>query len=149
MGRRDLLRSLAQRLLQLGSVLGLTIGVALASSRSFLPTLFASHPDVLSHVRRLLLVAGLQMPLVALVLVFEGFLVGCGRFSFLARSSTLSSGLISLLLLSLPRVAGADVVSVWLGIKAMFVLRLVAVLYALLDKQRSPLYVDTPSPSKA
>lgn len=141
MGRRDLLRSLARRLLEMGSVLGVSMGALLIASRGFLPSWFTDHPLVLGHVSRLLVVAGLQMPLVALVLIMEGFLVGCGRFNWLAWSSSMSSAACAALLLAMHRMPRADVVTVWMAIKALFVFRGIGVTIALLvDRKRSPLF---------
>ena len=79
-----------------------------------------------------------QMPLVACTLIGEGFLVGCGRFSFLAKSSVFSSGACAAALLFFQRMPGATVTHIWLAIKGLFVLRLGMVALTLFDPKSGP-----------
>lgn len=117
------LTSLVGRLCQLGAGMGCGVGLLLVAARNHLPTFFTSCPEILRRVSSLLLVIGMHMPLVTLSLILEGLLVGCGKFQFLAVSSTLSSGFCALLLLSIRHLASPSVLHIWWAVTVMFILR--------------------------
>ena len=123
------LRSLARRLVSLGLTLGLGLGGILIVLRRSLPPLFASDPQVLEKVSELMVLLGAQLPLVALTLIGESFLVGCGKFGALAMCSTWTSGVCALVLRWLGRGGGGGggVVYIWWAIKGLFVMRLTCV----------------------
>jgi Na+-driven multidrug efflux pump len=131
--RRGLqLRSLAKRLLEIGLLTGSVIGGLLIMARDVLPRLFVSEVEAQALMSRLFVTIGFQMPLVALTLIFEGFLVGCGRFAYLGLASTLTSAGCACALLWLQRMPWATVVDVWMAIKGLFVARLAMAGLALL-----------------
>lgn len=138
------LQSLAARLSQLGLGIGSALGVALALSRHWLPRLFASDPAVLARLSQLMVILGLQLPLVALTLIGENFLCGCGKFMQLGITSALASGGCAVVLLSLRRVLGdaASVVHIWWAIKGLFVTRLAMVALLALNPWDGPLTME-------
>ena len=132
--------SLARRLTSLGLTLGLGLGGALLVLRRSLPPLFASDPLVLGKVSELMVLLGLQLPLVALTLIGESFLVGCGKFGALAMCSTLTSGLCALVLRWLGQGGGGGgVLSIWWAIKGLFVMRLTCVAWLLYNPWKGTL----------
>jgi Na+-driven multidrug efflux pump len=135
------LRSLARRLTSLGLTLGLGLGGALLVLRRSLPPLFASDPLVLGKVGELMVLLGLQLPLVALTLIGESFLVGCGKFAALAMCSTLTSGVCALVLRWLGQGGGGGggVVKIWWAIKGLFVMRLACVAWLLYNPWKGTL----------
>lgn len=136
------LRSLAQRLASLGLSLGLGLGGMLIVLRRSLPPLFASDTQVLAKVSELMVLLGAQLPLVALTLIGESFLVGCGKFGALAMCSTLTSGVCALVLRWLGRGGGGGgggVVYIWWAIKGLFVMRLTCVAWLMYNPWKGAL----------
>ncbi|EWM23087.1 dna-damage-inducible protein [Nannochloropsis gaditana] len=129
------LQSLARRLVQAGLVIGTGLGAILLALRHALPPVFTTDPGVLGKMRALMVLIGLQLPLVAVTLIGESFLVGCGRFASLAGASTLASTACAVVLGAMQgggRGWGqGGVVSIWLAIKGLFVLRLGCVAWLL------------------
>lgn len=89
-------------------------------------------------------ILGLQLPLVALTLIGENFLCGCGKFMQLGITSALASGGCAAVLLSLRRVLGdaASVVHIWWAIKGLFVTRLAMVALLALNPWDGPLTME-------
>lgn len=79
------------------------------------------------------------MPLVSLSLILESFLAGCGRFTYLACSSVVSSLLCSALMLHVAKFPSATVVTVWWCISAFFLLRLALAFFMIFHPTKGPL----------
>lgn len=170
MGKPAQLRSLTKRLVEMGIGVGSALGGIMILSRNWLPKLFGGDAAVAAKVSQLLVrihtyihsrdfffpysnltsspslliiqvIVGLQLPLVALALIGEAFLVGCGFFNHLAWTSTLASGACAAALLSIPRMfpGTASVLHIWWAIKGLFVFRLAMVCLILFNPNNGPL----------
>lgn len=107
-------------------------------------------PSTLSYIQvtSLLCLVGFQMPLVSLSLILESFLAGCGRFTYLACSSVVSSVLCSTLMLYLAKSPNASVVTVWWCISGFFMLRLALASFMIFHPTRGPLVSQEQAPPK-
>ena len=82
-GEVDEARTTSRRVLRLGLVAGVTVGVAVASGAWWLPHAFSADPAVVDRARLALLVAGLVQVPAAVAFVLDGVLIGSSDFRFL------------------------------------------------------------------
>lgn len=77
-------REVAERLLQLGAVLGGTLAAIYAAGAPHLSELFTDDVGVSAAVASVLPLAVGMLPINSLVYVLDGVLLGCADFRFLA-----------------------------------------------------------------
>lgn len=81
---REGARQVTARLVRLGAVMGVVLGLLVLASVPWLPSLFTSDPLVRSLIAASLVVAALQQPLSSPVFVLDGVLIGAGDGRWLA-----------------------------------------------------------------
>ncbi len=77
-------RRLSQRLLELGSGLGVGLVVLLGATSPWWPGLFTNDAEVLGHIQSLIPLAIMPLPINALVYTLDGVLVGASDFGWVA-----------------------------------------------------------------
>lgn len=121
----DRAREVANRLLQLGLVLGLGLALVMGALAPVLPGLFSDDPVILDAVHSVYWFVVLMQPLNALVFVWDGVGIGASSFRFLAASMFVAAVVtIALLLAVLP--VGGGLVMVWWSLTALMMIRLLA-----------------------
>jgi len=122
-GRSDLARRVANRLLQLGLVVGFGLAVLMAALSSVLPHIFTDDGAVLAAVDSVFWFVVAMQPINALVFVWDGIGVGASAFRFLAGSMLVAALVtIAVLLAVLP--TGGGLVMVWWALTLLMMLRL-------------------------
>lgn len=122
-GRQDLARQVANRLLQLGLVVGLGLAALMAVLSPVLPQLFSDDARILAAVGGVYWFVVLMQPMNALVFVWDGIGVGASAFRYLAVSMVVAAvGSIAVLAMVLP--TGGGLPMVWWGLTVLMVLRL-------------------------
>jgi putative MATE family efflux protein len=123
--RSDEARGAADRMIELGVLLGLAFGLLVVILRPVLPELFTDDPEVVAVAGFLLWFVAAMQPVNAVVFVLDGVLIGAGDMRFLARAMVAAAGVF---------VAGAAAVLaldlgigwLWAAIAAWMLARLVA-----------------------
>mmetsp|Transcript_1784 Transcript_1784/g.6392 ORF Transcript_1784/g.6392 Transcript_1784/m.6392 type:complete len:505 (-) Transcript_1784:520-2034(-) len=90
-GRPKEARQIADRLLQLGLGLGVTLGAAYAVGAPALMQIFTDDPEVLASSAQIMPLVVAMQPLNAIVYVMDGILVGAGDFSYIASAMLVAS----------------------------------------------------------
>ncbi|GAX78362.1 hypothetical protein CEUSTIGMA_g5804.t1 [Chlamydomonas eustigma] len=114
LGKQDKVtaRRVTDRLLQLGTALGVTLAAAFSLASPFWPHLFSQDTEVLSAVSVLLPLAVWMLPINAVAYVLDGALVGAEDFGFMALAMTVAAGAaVGALLMVEP--AGLGLAGVW------------------------------------
>ena len=78
------------RLLELGLMVGVVLGLLLVGGRSFVPGWFTSEPEVLRAIEEVWLILAALQPLAALVYVWDGIVMGAADFGYLAWAMVVS-----------------------------------------------------------
>ncbi len=88
LGRDEALaaRDASRRMLELGVMLGLGLGVIVAVLHDALPRLFSSDPEVRLLASQILLIVAALQPINAVNFVLDGVLIGAGDMRFLAKA---------------------------------------------------------------
>lgn len=124
-GRADLARQVANRLLQLGLIAGVGLGVIMGLLAPILPHIFTNDEAVLGVVDSVFWFVVVMQPLNAAVFVWDGIGVGASAFRYLAISMVVASAsAIAVLLVVLP--TGGGLPMVWWALTVLMVVRLVA-----------------------
>lgn len=76
---------IAERTLQLGVGLGLSLGTLLAVTSGVLPRFFTSDPAVITAIGNIFPFVILSQPINALAFVWDGVLYGAGGFEYAAK----------------------------------------------------------------
>lgn len=126
-GQADEARAAGRRMIELGVVFGVALGVIILTSRSFIAPVFSSDTDVVRVTAHILLFAAIFQPVAAIAFVLDGVLIGAGDQRYLARAMFASA---------LVFVAGAAIVvafdlgvdALWLAIGAFMTTRAVTLL---------------------
>ncbi len=118
-------RRVANRLLQLGLVLGLGLAAAMGALAPVLPRLFSNDAAVLAAVGSVYWFVVVMQPLNALVFVWDGIGIGASAFRYLAGSMAVAAGgAIAMLLTVLS--TGGGLPMVWWALTLLMGLRLAA-----------------------
>ncbi|WP_022836102.1 MATE family efflux transporter [Salisaeta longa] len=123
-GRGDVAaaRSVGNRLLVWGLVVGCGLGVGFALLQPVLPAFFTEDPATIALVLTVFpFVAALQ-PLNGLVFVADGLYMGAERFGYLAKAMLASTAVAAAVLL-LTRPLGWGLAGVWWGLTALMLVR--------------------------
>lgn len=118
-------RRVANRLLQLGLLLGIGLAILMGALAGVLPGLFSDDEVVLEAVRSVYWFVVLMQPLNALVFVWDGIGIGASAFRYLAISMVVAAAVaVGLLAAVLP--TGGGLVMIWWSLTALMVVRLIA-----------------------
>ncbi len=79
-------RDASRRMLEMGLILGVGLGLVVAGLHDLLPRLFTSDPAVRDQAGKILLVVAALQPINAVNFVLDGVLIGAGDLRWLARA---------------------------------------------------------------
>ena len=82
-------RAVSERLLRVGAVAGVAVGLVLAAASSVLPQLFSEDPAVIERARTAMLIAAVVQVPAAIAFVLDGVLIGASDFRFLQWSTVI------------------------------------------------------------
>ena len=115
-------RTVSNRLIGWGLLLGVGLGAAFGLLRPVLPGFFTDDPATIAAILTVFPIVALLQPLNGFVFVGDGIYMGAERFPYLAKAMLLSAGGAAIvLLLVLPM--GWGLLGVWMGITTLMVLR--------------------------
>ncbi len=121
-GERQVALEVARRLLVLGLVFGVFLGIAFLALRPFLPALFTDDPTTVRMVLDLFVFVALLQPLNGLVFVWDGIFMGREDFRFLALAMLFSAGCAATVMLAtIPM--GWGLQGVWWGVVTLMLTR--------------------------
>jgi len=120
-GRRDAARAIGDRLLALGFLTGIVLGVGLALLRPFIASIFGVDAAVAELLGTIVWFVIALQPLTALVYVWDGIGIGASAFRFMAGSMILSAVLAVAALI----LVGDTLVGVWTALTVLVLSRLV------------------------
>jgi MATE family multidrug resistance protein len=115
-------REVSDRLLALGLMFGIVLGVALALISPWLAWWFTPDEAVVLAFASILPILIVMQPINGLVFVWDGIAIGAAAFSFLA-GSTLAAGVASVGLLLAVIPLGRGLVGVWMAIVVLMLVR--------------------------
>jgi MATE family multidrug resistance protein len=121
-GRPDDARAVADRLLAMGLLVGVGLGIAFWAARGPLAAAFSDDPAVVATVLAVFPFVALMQPLNGLVFVWDGIFMGIQDFRFLALAMALSA-VMAAVLLALVLPLGWGVAGVWWAIAGLMVAR--------------------------
>lgn len=115
-------RTVSNRLIGWGLLLGVGLGAAFGLLRPVLPGFFTDDAATIAAILTVFPIVALLQPLNGFVFVGDGIYMGAERFPYLAKAMLLSAGGAAIvLLLVLPM--GWGLLGVWMGITTLMVLR--------------------------
>ncbi|KAK9916841.1 hypothetical protein WJX75_007700 [Coccomyxa subellipsoidea] len=136
----DKVRKVAERTLQLGLGLGVSLATVLALTSGALPQLFTRDPAVIAAIGHIFPWVILSQPINALAFVWDGVLYGAGGFEYAAKAmavcATPAIGCMLLALLA-PGAPDLELGAVWLGLTVLMSMRSITI-YIPWKLQRSP-----------
>lgn len=121
-GQRSL--ELADRLLAVGLVVGIGLGLVLLAIQPFLGRVFTDDPAVLDQVAAAYPMLVLIQPIGAIVFVWDGVFIGAGDFTFLAGAMVVSSA-VACAILALVLPLGWGLAGVWWALVVLMIARVV------------------------
>jgi len=121
-GRPDRARIVANRLLQLGLMVGIGLAAFMAALSGVLPEVFTDDGEVLAAVDGIFWFVVVMQPLNALVFVWDGIGIGASAFRFLAGSMFASSVVAGGVLLAVLPLNGG-LTMVWWGLVVLMLMR--------------------------
>jgi len=118
-------RAASWRMVELGVVAGVAVGLVVAVVAPWFPDLFTDDPSVVDLAARVLLVVALLQPLAAVVFVLDGVLIGAGDQRYLAVAMVVASFGVFAPLAAAVAIAGGGLLALWAAISAWIVARAV------------------------
>ncbi|XP_038992392.1 protein DETOXIFICATION 45, chloroplastic-like isoform X2 [Hibiscus syriacus] len=131
-GDLQTVKEVADFVLKIGVVTGISLAAILGVSFSSLATLFTKDAEVLAIVRTGVLFVSASQPINALAFIFDGLHYGVSDFPYAACSMMLLSAVSSAFLLFAPKTLGLR--GVWLGLTLFMALRMTAGFVRILSK---------------
>ncbi len=119
-------RTAARRIVEWGVVVGIVVGVVVAVSRPWLASLFTDDARVRELTEQLLWFVAALQPLVAVVFVLDGVLLGAGDAGYIAVSMIVVSFGVYLPLALTVYALDAGIYWLWVALSVWFVARFVA-----------------------
>jgi len=116
-------RAATRRMVELGLVFGVAVGLALLALRDVLPHAFTDDSQVVQLAAFVLLFAAVLQPVNAVVFVLDGVLMGAGDMRYLAVSMVVSAALF-LVLAGILVATGAGLGWLWTAIGVLMLARL-------------------------
>jgi len=123
-GRPEEARTVSDRLLAMGALVGVVLGAAFWILRPWLAALFTDDPAVLSGVLAIFAFVALMQPLNAVVFVFDGIYMAVEDFDYLAVAMIVSA-IVSGIVLSFVLPLSWGLTGVWWAITALMFARAV------------------------
>jgi putative MATE family efflux protein len=117
-------RRASRRMLELGLIAGIGIGLVVVATHGALPVLFSDDPAVRDAASAVLVVVGVMQPMNALVFVLDGILIGAGDTRFLGVAMLAATAVylpVSLSVLLLDR----GLLALWVALVVLMLARLV------------------------
>jgi len=118
-------RAASMRMIELGIVAGIGVGLVVALSAPWFPDLFTDDPAVVDLAARVLLIVAVLQPLAAVVFVLDGVLIGAGDQRYLALAMVVASFGVFAPLAVIIAVNGGGLLALWGAIAAWTVARAV------------------------
>lgn len=118
-------RTVTKRMLLWGVVAGLGFMAVVVSTSAWLPTLFTDDPVVAGQASTALRIVGLLQPVLAIVFVLDGVLIGAGDNWFLAIAMSIATALYLPVALSVVPL-GLGIAGVWAAYSVLSLARLLA-----------------------
>ncbi len=115
-------RTVARRMLELGTAVGVAVGVLLAVTRQWVVIPFTDDQAVRDLAEQALWFVAVLQPVAASVFVFDGILIGAGDARYLAAAMVAASVVYGILLAGLA-VAGAGLLWLWAAFSVWILLR--------------------------
>lgn len=125
-GQGDEARAMSVRLLRLGLVAGVAVGLALAATSWALPHAFTADPEVVERARLALLIAGLAQVPAGVAFVLDGVLIGSSDFRFLQWAMLASLAVFAPFAVAVLRWHQLGITGIWAGILAWMLFRAAA-----------------------
>lgn len=120
-GDRVEARLVSERLLRIGVIAGVAVGLALALSSPFLPHLFSEDAAVIERAQVAMLVAALVQVPAAVAFVLDGILIGASDFRFLQWSMLAGLVVIAPFATAVLLHRHLGIVGVWVGLLAWMI----------------------------
>jgi len=124
-GEPDRARAASVRMIELGIVAGLVVGLVVAATAPWFPDLFTDDRAVIDLAAQVLLVVAVMQPLAAVVFVLDGVLIGAGDQRYLALAMVVASFGVFAPLALLVAASGGGLLALWGAIAAWIVARAV------------------------
>ena len=124
-GEPDRARAAGVRMIELGIVAGLVVGLVVAATAPWFPALFTDDRAVIDLAAQVLLVVAVMQPLAAVVFVLDGVLIGAGDQRYLALAMVVASFGVFAPLALLVAASGGGLLALWGAIAAWIVARAV------------------------
>jgi len=124
-GEPDRARAAGVRMIELGIVAGLVVGLVVAATAPWFPDLFTDDRAVIDLAAQVLLVVAVMQPLAAVVFVLDGVLIGAGDQRYLALAMVVASFGVFAPLALLVAASGGGLLALWGAIAAWIVARAV------------------------
>ena len=118
-------RAASRRMIALGILCGVVVGIVVAATAPWFPDLFTDDGHVVDLAAQVLLVVAVLQPLAAVVFVLDGVLIGAGDQRYLAWAMVVASFGVFAPLAALVAVAGGGLLALWATIAAWMVARAV------------------------
>jgi putative MATE family efflux protein len=124
-GEPDRARAASVRMIELGIVAGLVVGLVVAATAPWFPDLFTDDRAVVDLAAQVLLVVAVMQPLAAVVFVLDGVLIGAGDQRYLALAMLVASFGVFAPIALLVAASGGGLLALWGAIAAWMVARAV------------------------
>ncbi|MFM8305482.1 MAG: MATE family efflux transporter [Actinomycetota bacterium] len=124
-GEPNRARAASVRMIELGVLAGVVVGLVVAASAPWFPDLFTGDAAVVDLAAQVLLVVAVLQPLGAVVFVLDGVLIGAGDQRYLAAAMVVASFGVFAPLAALVATTGGGLLALWGAIAAWMVARAV------------------------
>ena len=121
-GDPDGARAACRRMVQWGISSGVVLGLLLAAARPLVVPLFTGDPAVRDALMPVLLIVALSQPVMGVVAVLDGVLMGAGEGSYLAWSMLLTLAVFSPAAVAVPALGGG-LTALWWALTLMMLTR--------------------------
>ncbi|MFA5882910.1 MAG: MATE family efflux transporter [Acidimicrobiia bacterium] len=118
-------RAASVRMIELGIVAGIAVGLVVAVTAPWFPDLFTDDPAVVDLAAQVLLIVAVLQPLAAVVFVLDGVLIGAGDQRYLALAMVAASFGVFAPIAAVVALSGGGLLALWGAIAAWLVARAV------------------------
>ncbi|DBB12825.1 TPA: hypothetical protein ACH3X3_005589 [Trebouxia sp. C0006] len=137
-GKRKQARAVLLRILQIGSAVGVIVGLVAFAGKSAVSTIFTRDLLVSGEVQRVLPMVALFMPMDAIAAIVDGGLLGASDTAYVAKTMLVTSVLSFGALLLAQRLQGG-LLGIWLSLKVITTGRVLGGALRLASRKTSPL----------
>ena len=121
----DVARAASNRMIELGVLAGVAIGLVVAATAPWFPDLFTNDPSVTHLAAQVLVIVAVMQPLAAVVFVLDGVLIGAGDQRYLAIAMLVASFGVFAPIAAVVALSGGGLLALWGAIAAWIVARAV------------------------